>query len=56
MKKDKVWVCTQCGSPDVLNDAWVAVNDPKDVRIFDDLFCENCDGPCHIELAYTGMK
>ena len=45
----KIYVCTYCGSPRVKRDAWVSVNDPDDVSVFDDTFCEDCDGPCRIE-------
>lgn len=42
----KLHVCTTCGSPRVMLDAWVNINDPDDVRTYDDKFCEDCDGAC----------
>ena len=45
-KKRKVHVCTTCGSPRVLNDAFVSVNDPSDIRIMDDTHCEDCGKEC----------
>jgi hypothetical protein len=41
--------CTTCGGNNVLCDAWVGLNDPEDVRIFDQAFCEDCDGECDVE-------
>lgn len=41
--KQKV-VCKYCGSDDVLQDAYVKCNDPKDVTLLDDFFCRYCDG------------
>ena len=34
-----IQVCTNCGSSNVMRDAWVAVNDSTDVRTFDDTYC-----------------
>jgi hypothetical protein len=34
--------CSKCGSTDLLQDAYVAVNDPTDVRIFDAIDCDSC--------------
>jgi hypothetical protein len=48
-----MFVCTKCGSDRVLNDAWVACNDPEDVRVFDATFCEECDGPCSVKKEPT---
>ena len=39
-------VCTTCGSSNVLADAFVHVNNPDDVRTFDDCYCENCESSC----------
>ena len=39
----KVMICDQCGSANVLYDAFVHVNDPTDVRTFDDTYCEDCE-------------
>lgn len=41
-------VCTACGSPRVLADAWVGVNDPDNVTTFDDTFCEDCEDDCNV--------
>lgn len=41
-------VCTACGSPRVLVDAWVGVNDPDNVMTFDATFCEDCEGDCNV--------
>lgn len=38
-------VCKECGSEDVFWDAYVGVNDPEDVRLFDNVHCDNCEGP-----------
>jgi hypothetical protein len=37
-------VCSGCYGGNVFYDAWVNVNDPTDVRSFDAVFCEDCDG------------
>jgi hypothetical protein len=31
-----------------LCDAWVNLNDPEDVRTFDQTYCEDCDGECSV--------
>lgn len=36
--------CSECGSTDVFYDAYVGVNDPEDVRTFDQAFCDDCGG------------
>lgn len=41
-----IHVCTTCGSPRVLLDAYVGLNDSDDVRTYDDTFCEDCGGEC----------
>lgn len=41
-------VCTACGSPRVLADAWVGVNDPDNVTTFGATFCEDCEGDCNV--------
>lgn len=41
----KIRVCRECGSENIFFDAYVGVNDPTDVRTFDAVFCEGCDGP-----------
>lgn len=35
-------VCGTCGSDVVFWDAYVSVNDPNDVRVFDQAFCDSC--------------
>jgi len=42
-----VSVCGKCGSPRLLRDAYVAVNNPDDVRTFDNTVCEDCDYDGH---------
>jgi hypothetical protein len=38
-----MWVCKKCGSPELLRDAYVAMNDPSDVRVFEDSYiCDPC--------------
>jgi len=37
-----VYKCPNCGSTRLLQDAYVAVNDPTDVRIFDAIDCDSC--------------
>lgn len=44
-----IQICTHCGSGNVMRDAWVAVNDPDNVRTFDDLYCENCESSCNTQ-------
>lgn len=44
------WCCTTCGGTNVFQDAFVNMNDPDDVRTYDETFCEDCDGPCRAEL------
>jgi hypothetical protein len=44
----KEFQCTSCHGNNVLCDAWVSLNDPEDVRIFDQAFCEDCDGECSV--------
>jgi hypothetical protein len=38
----KRYVCSHCGSPHLLQDAYIAVNDPSDVRLFDAITCDAC--------------
>ena len=44
----KEFQCTSCGGNRVLCDAWVNLNDPEDVRTFDQTYCEDCDGECSV--------
>ena len=51
-----VQVCSRCGSADLLQDAYVHVNDQSDVRTFDDIVCNSCGGstkPEEVEVPYT---
>ena len=42
--------CPNCYSTNVYYDAHVAVNDPADVRTYDDIWCEDCDShPNHLD-------
>lgn len=34
--------CPYCNSANVLQDAYVAMNDPDDVRVFDNKVCDDC--------------
>lgn len=36
--------CAECGSTDLLQEALIALNDPEDVRTFDTVTCEDCEG------------
>lgn len=42
----KVHVCTNCGSANIQQDAWVHYNNRGDIQTFDDLYCENCESSC----------
>jgi hypothetical protein len=35
-------VCEFCGSDEVFFDAYVGVNNPEDVRIFEPIDCDSC--------------
>lgn len=43
----QILVCDQCGSADLLQDAYVHVNDPSDVRTFDYIVCNSCSNDCN---------
>lgn len=45
-------VCRECGSKNVYWDAYVGVNDPEDVRTFDNVFCDDCEG----QTSLVGVK
>ena len=49
-EKPKVYACSECGSKNVMQDAFVAVNDPSDVRLFDAMICDEC-GASKIRLV-----
>ena len=36
------YVCSECGSDKIWQDAWVNPNDLTDVRTFDQHFCDEC--------------
>lgn len=36
------YVCPDCGSPHLLQDAYVPINDPSDIRLFDAVLCDAC--------------
>lgn len=42
--------CTQCHSPDVYADAWASLNDESDVRTYDAMHCDGCEGECKVDL------
>ena len=44
----KIRVCTYCGSPRVMYDAYVDVNDQDNVRTFDNVICDDCGTECSI--------
>lgn len=48
-----IHVCTSCGSPRVFADAWAALNSDE-VRTYDDIRCDDCDGPCQTEMVTVG--
>ena len=41
-KLKKVAICSDCHSDKVFYDAYVGINDKEDIRLFDDVFCEDC--------------
>lgn len=41
--------CPNCHSNEVYHDAYVSMNDPDDVQIFDDKVCQSCG--CHFDEA-----
>ena len=41
-KKRTIKVCRDCGSENLMYDAYVYVNDPSDVRTFDRVVCDDC--------------
>jgi len=38
-----ITVCPKCGSAHVLQDAYVCVNDPDNVSVYDNMACGNCE-------------
>jgi len=38
-----MYKCAICGGEGLMQDAWVPMNDPEDVRLSDYVFCEDCD-------------
>ena len=53
-------VCTECGSDDVLADAWAewdaAAQEWVLRQTFDDYVCEVCGGECSVEWVNTSKK
>jgi hypothetical protein len=49
------WVCSHCGSENVLLDAWAAWNIETQswelANVFDAAFCEDCDGETHLKVV-----
>lgn len=45
------YVCSTCGSPDVVQDAWVSVNGYEIETTFDNFHCYECDGETSIKEA-----
>ena len=46
-------ICETCGSKEVLRDAWAEWDEDKQdwvlQNVFDEAFCENCDGSTNIK-------
>ena len=38
-----MYKCAVCGGEDLMQDAWVPMNDPEAVHISDYVFCTDCD-------------
>lgn len=47
--KKKIYSCPECGSSNVMYDAYVMMNDDEDVRTFDDKVCDDCSA--HFDTA-----
>ena len=41
--------CRACKGTRVLADAWVNLNDPLGIRIFDATYCDDCEGECSVD-------
>lgn len=51
-----IYVCTECGSADITQDATWHYNDRENIQGFDDLWCANCEQECHtneVEVPIT---
>lgn len=46
-----MYVCSECGSPDVVADAWVSVNTNEVEATFDNFYCYECDGETSLKEA-----
>lgn len=46
----KIHVCTTCGSPRVLADAYAALN-TDEVRTYDQRYCDDCEGECRTTMV-----
>ncbi len=48
-----IMVCRECGSEDVVRDAWAQWDPDKQdwvlENVFDAAFCNNCEGECSID-------
>lgn len=51
-KKTMTRVCSECGSENVLKDAWASFDSESQKwvldQVFDQGFCKDCDGECTI--------
>jgi hypothetical protein len=45
IKPKTFYICSHCGSPEVMNDAYVNKN-TGDAHTYDDEHCEDCEGEC----------
>lgn len=45
----RIYVCTNCGSADIQQDAYIHYNDRQNIQGFDDLYCENCESSCKVK-------
>lgn len=50
------WVCSTCGSDAVFFDAWVGANDPTDLRVFDQAYCDDCGGETSLDDSEDWAK
>ena len=46
-----IYVCTQCGSANIQQDALVHYNDRLNIETFDYLYCENCESSCNTNVV-----
>ena len=66
MSKKTIWYCTKCGSTDIEEKTWIAVNESKviDGQLWyqydsfcgdDEFYCQNCKDECDITYDYRGL-